>query len=91
MSLQKIIEQKLKEAFEPSYVQVVNESHLHKGHAGDNGTGESHFAIEVVSNVFEGVGRAQRHRLVYDLFQAELQSSLHALSIKTSTPQEYEQ
>ena len=89
MALQKIMEQKLEESFAPTYLKVDNQSHLHQGHAGDNGTGESHFAIEVVSSAFEGVGRAQRHRLIYDLFDEELQGTLHALSIKALTPQEY--
>ena len=91
MALQNIIEQKLEEALAPSYLKVENQSHLHQGHAGDNGTGESHFAVEVVSSLFEGLGRPQRHRVIYDLFQEELQERIHALSIKASTPEEYGQ
>jgi stress-induced morphogen len=48
--------------------------------------GGDHFRAEVVSDRFEGLSRIQQHRLIYDVFGAEVGGPIHALSIKTSTP-----
>jgi stress-induced morphogen len=48
--------------------------------------GGDHFRAEVVSDSFEGLDRIQQHKLVYDVFGAEVGGPIHALSIKTSTP-----
>ncbi len=48
--------------------------------------GGDHFRAEVVSERFEGLGRIQQHKLVYDVFGSEVGGAIHALSIKTSTP-----
>ena len=48
--------------------------------------GGDHFRAEVVSDRFEGLSRIQQHKLVYDVFGAEIGGAIHALSIKTSTP-----
>lgn len=48
--------------------------------------GGDHFRAEVVSDSFEGLNRIQQHKLVYDVFGAEVGGPIHALSIKTSTP-----
>ena len=48
--------------------------------------GGDHFRAEVVSERFEGLTRIQQHKLVYDVFGAEIGGAIHALSIKTSTP-----
>ena len=48
--------------------------------------GGDHFRAEVVSDRFEGLTRIQQHKLVYDVFGAEIGGPIHALSIKTSTP-----
>ena len=48
--------------------------------------GGDHFRAEVVSESFQGLSRIQQHKLVYDVFGAEVGGPIHALSIKTSTP-----
>jgi stress-induced morphogen len=48
--------------------------------------GGDHFRAEVVSDRFAGLSRIQQHKLVYDVFGAEIGGPIHALSIKTSTP-----
>jgi stress-induced morphogen len=48
--------------------------------------GGDHFRAEVVSDRFEGLSRIQQHKLIYDVFGAEVGGAIHALSIKTSTP-----
>jgi stress-induced morphogen len=48
--------------------------------------GGDHFRAEVVSDRFEGLSRIQQHKLVYEVFGAEIGGAIHALSIKTSTP-----
>ena len=70
----------------PLDFEVVNESELHAGHAGDDGSGESHFRLVVVSEKFEGISRVECHRMVYNLLQSNLEKMPHALSIKASSP-----
>ena len=52
----------------------------------DTTGGGDHFRTEIVSDRFEGLSRIQQHKLVYDVFGAEVGGPIHALSIKTSTP-----
>jgi BolA protein len=88
MSVEQSIEKKLTEAFAPRRLDVVNESHLHSGHAGSPGTGESHFRVTIVSDKFAGLSRVQRHRLVNAMLADELTGPVHALALKTLTPTE---
>ena len=64
--------EKLQRAFQPTRLDVINESHLHAGHRTSPGTGESHFRVRMVSPVFAGKSRLQRHRLVNEALAAEL-------------------
>jgi stress-induced morphogen len=52
----------------------------------DTTGGGDHFRAEIVSDRFEGLSRIQQHKLVYDVFGADVGGAIHALSIKTSTP-----
>lgn len=88
MTVDDIIKQKLTEAFSPETLEVVNESHLHAGHAGSPGTGSSHFRVTVVSAKFAGLSRIDRHRLVNEALSEELAGPVHALALKTKTPGE---
>lgn len=88
MSLQTRIREKLEQAFAPERLEIVNESHLHAGHHGSPGTGESHFRVAIVSAAFAGKPRIARHRLVNDTLAAELSSGVHALAIKALAPGE---
>eukprot|EP00850_Spirogloea_muscicola_P002661 SM000010S04299 [mRNA] locus=s10:883459:884719:+ [translate_table: standard] len=82
---------KLEKALQPSQLVVEDVSHQHAGHAGvDAGSSETHFNVKVVSKAFTGKTAVQRHKVVYDLLDAELRSGLHALSLVTKTPSEVE-
>lgn len=76
------LEKHLREAFSPASLEVINESHLHAGHAGDNGTGESHFRIKIVAEAFDGMNRVQRHRAINVIVQPKIDEGLHACAIE---------
>lgn len=82
------IKRKLKEGLAAAHLVVVDESHLHQGHAGSREGGESHFRVEVVSHQFIGKSRIDRQRLVYGILADELKGPVHALSIIAKTPDE---
>ena len=82
------IEERLREALEARFVEVLDESHLHAGHAGAAGGG-GHFRSVVVSERFEGLSRVARQRLVYQALASEMQSEIHALALRTFTPAEW--
>lgn len=82
------IRAKLTDALSPTRLDIVDDSAKHIGHAGHDGRGESHFAVVVVSDAFDGLSRVARQRLVYDLLSEELADRIHALSLRTLTPAE---
>ena len=88
MATQDTISNKLREAFSPDSLQVVNESHLHEGHAGHQPGGETHFRVYIVSPAFKGKSRLERHRMINALLEAELSGSVHALAIHAQAPGE---
>ncbi len=83
------LRRKLAQGLQPLVLDIVNQSHLHAGHAGDNGSGESHFKVTIVSKAFNGTSRVVRQRMVYDLLENEMAGTLHALSLKTISADEY--
>ena len=78
------IEQKLAEAFDPSVLEVVDDSESHRGHAGFQEGGESHFNVKIVSNAFSGQSRLARHRAVHKALGPEIISRIHALALDIS-------
>ncbi len=88
MNLEQSLRDKLAQQFQPILLEVVNQSHLHAGHASSPGSGESHFAVAIVSAAFEGKSRLERHRMVNAVVAQELQRGVHALAIKALTPAE---
>ena len=81
------IEQRLREALQPMALEVIDESHLHQGHAGANGSGfGTHFRVRVTSHLFTGKSPVMRHRLVYDALRDFIEQGLHALAIETHLP-----
>ncbi|MBO6781695.1 MAG: BolA family transcriptional regulator [Alphaproteobacteria bacterium] len=78
----------LEEAFDPVSLEIVDESHLHAGHAGARPEGETHYAVSVVSPRFVGQGRVARQRAVYSVLEQEFRSGLHALTVRAVTPDE---
>ena len=83
------IERKLAEAFAPSSLSVIDESHHHAGHGHHHHPdGETHFRVEIVSAIFEGKSRVERHRMINALLAEELAGRVHALAIGAKTPGE---
>ena len=76
------IEEKLKKNFQPKFLEVKNNSHLHAGHLGDNGSGETHFAIVIESDELNGVSVVNAHRKINSLLKDEFAWGMHALEIK---------
>lgn len=87
MNMQDKITQKLTDSLAPVSLEVINESHEHQGHAGDNGTGESHFRVKVVSPQFAGCNRVECHRMIHEILKEELRESIHALTIQAASSQ----
>lgn len=85
--MQSRIKAKLTESLSPSTLEVENQSHLHAGHAGDDGSGESHFHLMVVSKTFSGMSKIARHRMIFGILQEEMKT-IHALVIKAYSPEE---
>ncbi|MER8699380.1 BolA family protein [Mesorhizobium sp. M0768] len=96
MSIQATMEDKLKKAFSPERLDVINESHLHAGHhhvdsghhATFDGAGETHFRVRIVAPAFAGMSRVERHRAINTLLAEELKSGVHALAIEPAAPGE---
>ena len=82
------IEAELRERLAAVHVELIDESHLHVGHAGAR-DGGGHFRAVVVSMQFEGKAPVQRQRLVYDALKSAMGGEIHALSMKTLTPAEW--
>jgi len=78
------IEAKLKAAFAPTQLDVVNDSHRHAGHAGDDGSGETHFTVTICATVFGPMTRIQRHRAIHQALGSDLIARIHALALDIS-------
>lgn len=80
------IKEKLTEAFNPSHLEVIDESHKHAGHAGarahaaEHGSAESHFHVVIKSETLAGLGRLARHRAVMDVLSEDM-PKIHAFSL----------
>ena len=88
MTMKDNITKKLTEAFAPESLDVIDESHLHQGHAGHRPGGETHYRVYIVSPAFAGKGRIDRHRMINTLLADELAGSVHALALKALAPGE---
>jgi BolA protein len=78
----------LMSAFAPSHLAVINDSAKHHGHTGDDGSGASHFTVEIESAAFAGVGRVMRQRMVNKALGDIPGDRVHALAIKATAPGE---
>lgn len=74
-------------ALHTDQVDLVDDSHLHAGHAGAR-DGRGHFRVRIVSDDFQGLRILQRHQLVYRALHALMQTDIHALNITAHTPDE---
>jgi len=79
------IEQKLLNAFDPVFLDVIDESHMHSSGPG----AQSHFKVVIVTPAFDGMRLLQRHRAVNAIVAIELAEKIHALALHTYTPSEW--
>ena len=80
------IDAALREAMQPSRLEVQDDSHRHAGHAGAREG--RHFTVRITSARFAGCSRVARHRLVYDALRSLMPAGIHALAIEARAPDE---
>ncbi len=86
MTIQEEIEDILNKEFSPTFLNVVNNSHLHKGHSGDDGSGNTHFLVEIDTDVFKKYNRLECHRMVYKSLNDIVNDRIHSLEISILRP-----
>ena len=82
------IRDKLTAAFQPTRLEIEDDSHRHAGHSGAREGGESHFNVLIESAAFAGAPKVARQRMVYRALADELAGPVHALSVKALAPGE---
>lgn len=82
------IEKRLRAALAPTRLAVINDSAKHHGHAGDDGSGESHFTVEIEAEAFAGKSRLDRQRAVNAALGDLMRERVHALAIRARAPGE---
>lgn len=80
------IEKRLISALSPSLLVINNDSAKHSGHSGDNGSGESHFSVEIESDQFVGKNRVMMQRMVNNALGDLMDERVHAMAIKARAP-----
>ncbi len=84
----KLITQRLEQALLAAQIQIVDQSHLHSGHAGAQESGGGHFAVEVISPSFTHKSQLERHKMIYTALGDAMGKEIHAISISAKTPSE---
>ena len=84
MSVTEEIRTRLEAAFQPSTLEIVDDSESHRGHSGFQEGGESHFQVTIEAHEFSDMSRIARHRAVHTALGAELVGRIHALELKIS-------
>jgi BolA protein len=79
---------RLNSSLQPTRVELIDDSELHRGHGGYNPEGESHFKLRIESAAFAGKSRVQRQRMIYSALGELMASRVHALSIRATAPGE---
>ena len=88
MKMQARIESRLRAAFAPVRLEVVDDSESHRGHAGWREGGETHFRVHMVAEAMVGKSRIERQRAVNRCLAEELAGPVHALSLDIRAPDE---
>lgn len=83
MGMEAVIRARLRDGLSPERLEVINESGRHAGHAGDDGTGESHWHVVIAASAFAGKSRLARHRMVHAAL-GDVMQTIHALSMDLS-------
>jgi BolA protein len=86
MAIRDTIIAKLSSRFEPSYLEVIDESMQHHGHAGWREGGETHFRVRIATRKFAGATRVAQHRELMSTLKDELDAGVHALAIEVLPP-----
>lgn len=81
MGMVQIIEQKLRDAFDPTELSVVDDSEAHRGHSGYQDGGESHFQVVIAAPAFKDMSRVARHRAVHAALGEDVIGRIHALGL----------
>lgn len=89
MSPQQNIIDRLKQAFNPSFLELKDESLHHSKHPQSKGHGGGHYQLIIVSEHFKNISLIERHRMIYSVLKDEMISNIHALSIKAFLPDEF--
>lgn len=87
-AISETIQLKLTDAFQPSRLEIEDDSARHAGHAGAGAGGESHFNVTIESPAFAGQAKVARQRMVYRALAEELAGPVHALSVRALAPGE---
>ena len=87
-AISETIRSKLEAAFQPTRLEVDDDSDRHAGHSGAREGGESHFNVTIEAQAFVGAAKVARQRMVYRALADELAGPVHALSLKALAPGE---
>lgn len=87
MDTKERIAKALTSALSPQSLDVIDESHLHKGHAGARPEGETHFRVRITAEAFRGKSRVDMHRTINAILADELAAGVHALAIQARAPE----
>ncbi|HVI90860.1 MAG TPA: BolA family protein [Dongiaceae bacterium] len=82
------LERKLREAFQPEMLRVIDQTNEHHGHAGWRESGETHFRVEITATSFVGKSRVERQRQIYAVLAEDMNNPVHALSLVAKAPGE---
>jgi BolA protein len=81
-----VMREKLTAHFIPISLEIIDDSHHHKGHSGAKAGGGTHYTVKLISEQFTGLSRIQRHQAVYAVLAEELKTQIHALVLDVQTP-----
>lgn len=82
MSVRDTLIAKLTQKFSPSFLEVIDESERHHGHAGWREGGNTHFRVRIAAQHFEGLSRLAQHRAVMETLDDDIKAGIHALAIE---------
>ncbi|MCK6418225.1 MAG: BolA family transcriptional regulator [Alphaproteobacteria bacterium] len=82
MTIEKEIQELLEQNFLPTHLSIINESDKHHGHAGDDGSGQTHFKVRIAAQKFKGLKRIEQHKAVMDCLKPLFARGLHALALE---------
>jgi BolA protein len=82
------LERKLRAAFQPELLRVIDQTNEHHGHAGWRESGETHFRVEITAAAFAGKSRVERQRQIYAVLAEDMNNPVHALSLLVKAPGE---